>query len=146
MCLDVNLNVSCQVRPVHAPLTGWSFLNMDAVPLGVKIAFPKDVFLTKNIGQEHCTALPSVLHWEPGPWDLSGGFSIASQMKSHSPLPALFEPTQGCHKCVMAAPVIGTPQSALKPSFATDKVWWSMLSGTPIFSSGEHSSDGHPSK
>ena len=59
-------------------------------PLRVKIAFPKDVFLTSNLRQEYCTALPPVLHWELGTWDLNGGLSTSSKMKSNSHLQALF--------------------------------------------------------
>ena len=50
---------------------------------------PQRCFSNSNLGQEYCTALLSVLHWKPGQRDLNGGLSIHSQMKSHSPLPAL---------------------------------------------------------
>ena len=46
-------------------------------------------FPYSNLGQECFTALPLVLHWEPGPRDLNGGLSIGSQMKSYSPLLSL---------------------------------------------------------
>ena len=47
---------------------------------------------------------------------------------------------------VTAARAIRTPRSALQTSVGTNKAQWSLLSGTPIFSCGEHSSKGHPSK
>ena len=88
MYFDPNHNVPHLVRPVHMPPTDWSFPNIDAVPSG-KDKIPKRCFPYGNLGQECCTALLSVLHWEPGPRDLNSGLSIHSQMKSHLPVPAL---------------------------------------------------------
>ena len=38
------------------------------------------------------------------------------------------------------------PDHRLQASAGTDKAWWSLLSGTPIFLGWEHSLDGCPSK
>ena len=88
MYLDANHNVPHLVRPVHMSPTGWSFPNVDAAPQD-KDNIPQRCFPYSNLGQECCTTLMSILHWEPVSRDLNSGLSIGSQTKSHSPLPAL---------------------------------------------------------
>ena len=145
MYLNANHNVPHQVRPVHAPPTGWSFWNIDAVPQG-QHNIPIRCFPYTNLVQEYCTAPPSVLCWEPAPRYLSDGLSIYSQTKSHSPLPVLLScPPRDATKLSQLHEWSGH-WSALQPSVGTDKVWWSLLSGTAIFSGGKPSSDGHRSK
>ena len=115
-------------------------------PLRVKTKFSKDVILTttkgrsdvlhshqlytENQGQETSTVLfQQVVRWTS--LSSTGSFGVA---------------IQGCRKTVTSVWAIRTPWSALQTSVSANKAWWSMLSGTPIFSSGEYSPTSNPSK
>ena len=87
--MGTDFNVLHLVRPVHMPQTGWSFLNVGAVPSG-KDNVPWRCFPNSNLGKEHCTTLPLVLHWKSRLTDLNGGHSIGSQTKTHLLLLDLF--------------------------------------------------------
>ena len=142
MYLDANLIISHQVRPVPDATARLILPKHECCPLRVKIAFPKYVFLTSNLGQEHSTALPSVLHQGTGPWDLNGGLSIvvrwnltsaSSFFQAHPGMPKM------CHGCV---------SNQDTPICIATLCWhWQcsvvLLSGTPVFWSREHSPNGH---
>ena len=77
-----------------------------------KDKIPQRCFPYSNLGQECCTALPSVLHWEPRPRNLNGGLSIGSSFVG---------PAQGCHKTVTFAQAIRNTHQHCRPLLASTR-------------------------
>ena len=107
---------------------------------------PSGCFLVNNLRQESSIALLPALCQETRPTILNGSFSRFKQAKSYLHMPALFEPTQGCHKTVTASKGLWTPWSISAALCQHWKAWWSLLPGTSIFVSWMHLHVGHPSK
>ena len=129
MYLDANHNVPHLVRPVHTPRNRLILSKWRCCYSQGKDNIPQRCFPYSNLGQECCTALPSVLHWELGPRYLNGGLSLGSQMKSHSPiLDSFLSSSRNATKLTQLHWAIRIPWSVLQTSVNTDKVWWSLLS------------------